>query len=197
MMTKFEDRLFHELMRDHGTELSAQQAARKTRAIARPVWLSSGVIAAAGASAVGLVMFGSGATPAFAVTQNDNGTATIALHQMSGITGANAKLHSLGDNVIIVPVRPGCEPISSLPLPPGSGHVSGSGSENVETGAITVNVTGLPAGDIVVVAASHKRNTYQMATVVTTPPAPSCVSLPATPSGPGPTQSSGSGTTTG
>jgi hypothetical protein len=194
MMTKFEDRLFTELMHEHGAELSPPRAGRKTRT----VWLSGGVLAAAGASTAGLVMFGSGAAPAFAVTQNSNGTATIALHDTSGIAGANAKLHSLGDNVIIVPVQPGCAPISSLPRPPGSGHVSGSGSANVQTGAITVNVTGLPAGDIVVVAASHTGNTYQLATIVTTPPAPSCVApLPAPPAQPNPTSTSGLSTSVG
>jgi len=180
-MTKFEDRLFDDLMQEHGTELSPRRATRYTR----PVWIGGGIIAAAGASAAGLVMFGSGATSAFAVTQNGDGTATVALREMSGIAGANAKLHSLGDNVVIVPVAPGCEPMSSLPrVGRIAGEVTGSGMAS-KSGQITVNVTGIPAGDIAVVAVEQAGGTTQMATQITTPPAPSCVSLPAPPSGPG------------
>ena len=178
MMSKFEDRLFHELMRDHGAELSPL---RKTRTVARPVWLSGGVLAAAGATTAGLVMFGSGTAPAFAVTQNDNGTATIAVHQLSGIAGANAKLHSLGDNVVIVPVQPGCEPASSLPRVQGLQGKMITGSASTAGGQITVNVTGIPAGDIAVVAIQQTGGTTQMSTTITTPPAPSCLSLPAPP----------------
>jgi hypothetical protein len=178
-MSKFEDRLFHELMRDHGAELSPPC---KTRTVARPVWLSGGVLAAAGATAAGLVMFGSGAAPAFAVTQNDNGTATIAVHQLSGIAGANAKLHSLGDNVVIVPVGPGCEPASSLPRVQGlQGTMTTGSASRTAGGQITVNVTGIPAGDIAVVAIQQTGGTTQMSTTITTPPAPSCLSLPAPP----------------
>lgn len=177
MMTKFEDRLFDDLIRAHGAELSAPTAARRNRA----VWLSGGVVAAAGASAAGLVMFGSGATPAFAVTQNSDGTATIAVHQLSGIAGANAKLHSLGDNVVIVPVQAGCPSLGSLPK---AGQITGkttSTGMRSASGQITVNVTGIPAGDIAVVGVSQNGTMTQMGVAITTAPAPSCVSLPAPP----------------
>ena len=184
MMSKFEDRLFRELMRDHGAELSPPRKTRTvTRTVARPVWLSGGVLAAAGATAAGLVMFGSGTEPAFAVTQNDNGTATIAVHQLSGIAGANAKLHSLGDNVVIVPVQPGCEPASSLPRVQGLQGTMMTGTASRSAGGqITVNVTGIPAGDIAVVAIQQSGGTTEMSTTITIPPAPSCVGpLPAPP----------------
>jgi hypothetical protein len=193
MMTRFEDRLFDELMRDHRAELSARPA-RKTRRVARPVWLSGGVLAAAGATAAGLVMFGSGAAPAFAVTQHSNGTATIALRDASGVAGANAKLHSLGDNVVIVPVEPGCEPASSLPRVPGLQGRTMGGSSSTVGGQITVDVTGIPAGDIAVVAYQRVGRAVQMSVTITTPPAPSCLSLPAPPPPqPGATQSAGLG----
>jgi hypothetical protein len=191
-MRKFEDRLFDELMQEHGAELSASPAHR-TRRVARPVWLSGGVLAAAGVTAGGLVMFGGGAAPAFAVTQNANGTVGIAVHDTSGIAGANAKLHSLGDsNVVIVPVGPGCEPASSLPRVTGlQGRTIGGGSSDIN-GQVTVNVTGIPAGDIAVVAYQHIGRTGQMLVAITTPPAPACLSLPAPPSNPNPTATSGS-----
>jgi hypothetical protein len=191
-MTKFEDRLFDELMHDHGAELSAPRAAHRTRRVARPMWLSGGVLAAAGATAAGLVMFGSGAAPAFAVTQNRDGTATIALSDVSGVAGANQKLHSLGDNVVIVPVEPGCEPVSSLPRVPGLQGRTMGGSSGTVGGQITVNVTGIPAGDIAVVAYQQSGRSVQMSVTITSPPAPSCVSMPAPPPPqPGATQSGG------
>jgi hypothetical protein len=186
MMTKFEDRLFDELMTEHGAGLPAQRAANRTRTVARPVWLSGGVLAAAGATAAGLVMVGGGGAQAFAVTQNSNGTATIAVHDMSAIAGANAKLHALGDNVVIVPVKAGCPSMSTLPGVP---HVAGqevtsSGSVSKD-GQITVNVTGIPAGDIAVVAIQQTGNMTEMASQITTPPGPACVSMPTPPPGGG------------
>ena len=59
-----------------------------------------------------------GKTPAYAVTSNPNGTVTLAVYKKSGIAGANAKLHELGDSqVYVVPVEAGCPSISSLPAP--------------------------------------------------------------------------------
>jgi hypothetical protein len=190
-MRNFEDRLFDELMHEHGAGLTAQPAHR-TRRVARPVWLSGGVLAAAGVTAGGLVMFGGGGAPAFAVTQNSNGTVGIALHDTSAIAGANAKLHSLGDNVVIVPVEPGCEPLSSLPRVPNlQGHRVSEGGTRNAAGQITVKVTGIPAGDIAVVAIQQTAQGVESATVITTPPAPTCVApLPAPPSNPTPVQTS-------
>jgi hypothetical protein len=37
------------------------------------------------------------------------------------VVQANAKFHQLGDRVVVVPVRPGCPSISSLPKPAVSG----------------------------------------------------------------------------
>ena len=59
-----------------------------------------------------------GKTPAYAVTNNPNGTVTLAVYQKAGIAGANAKLHALGDSqVYVVPVGAGCPSMSSLPAP--------------------------------------------------------------------------------
>jgi hypothetical protein len=191
MMTKFEDTLFDELMRDHGPALAAvRRPAPHGRLAARPVWLTGGGIAAVGATAAGLVLF-SGGAPAYAVTQNSNGTATIAIHQLSGISGANAKLRALGDQVVVVPIQPGCPPITSLTAPAPSGKVTTQGSDS--NGQVTVNVTGLPAGEIAVVGFEQSGSRTTMVQAVTSGPAPSCISIPAVVPPGGSTQTGGSG----
>jgi hypothetical protein len=63
-------------------------------------------------------------------------------------------------------------------------------------GSVTVNAKGIPAGDILVVgvetnAHAASGTTYSMgASRLTSPPAPSCVSLPAPPAAPGSSASS-------
>jgi hypothetical protein len=141
------------------------------------------------AAAAGVLVAGGG-TPAYAVTTHPDGTVTLAVTKASGISGANGRLHQLGDRVVVVPVEPGCPSINSLPTP-AVRPVRISGSTKVgRSGSVTVNAKGIPAGDVLVVGVetnAHAANgtTYSMAAArLTAPPAPSCVSLPAPPAGP-------------
>jgi hypothetical protein len=90
-----------------------------------------------------------------------------------------------------VPVEPGCPSINSLPAPAMRPvHISGS-TKIGRDGSVTVNAKDIPAGDILVVGVetnAHAANgtTYSMSdSRLTSPPAPSCVSLPAPPATPG------------
>jgi hypothetical protein len=197
MMTKFEDALFDELIREHGPALAAiRPPASQRRLASRPVWLTGGGIAAIGATAAGLVLF-SGGAPAYAVTQNSDGTATIAIHQLAGIKGANARLHALGDQVVVVPIQAGCPPITSLTAHAPSGEVTTSGAVSSD-GQITVNVTGIPAGEIAVVGIQQTGSLVRMVQGITSGPAPSCLSIPANmPAGGSTQQTSGTGGTGG
>jgi len=205
-MTKFADELFADLMREHGSTLAQTRppAAPKRHIPGRRTLLAAGaggvaVAAAAGAlvasggppAAHGGTSADGGSSPAYAVTKNSDGTVTLAVYKASGIAGANARLRQLDDGqVVIVPVAPGCPSPSSLPAPavPPSGHISVQGSDSKD-GGITVNAQGIPAGDILVVGAQTTVNgtlvTTQMGSRLTSPPAPSCISLPAPPPPPG------------
>jgi hypothetical protein len=188
-MTKFEDQLFDDLMREHGSTLTnARRPAPRRPVATRRTLLAvgGGGIAAAAAAGV-LVATAGGTTPAYALTTHSNGTITLAVYQKSGIAAANAKLHALGDSqVYVVPVGAGCPSMSSLPAPAVSlngGHLSVQSSASVGAGgSVTVNAKGIPAGDIVVVAVETVTNgnttTSLAANRLTTAPAPSCVSLP-------------------
>jgi hypothetical protein len=194
-MTKFADQLFDDLMREHGPALARTTPAVSKPALSKPTpgqrvatrrtLLAAGAACAAVATTAGVLAAGGG-TPAYAVTANPDGTVTLAVHQESGIAGANARLRQLGDGrVVVVPVKAGCPSLRSLPAPaePRSGHIPTQASSR--DGSVTVKAEGIPAGDILVVGF---KTTTQGSTVstaggstLTSPPAPSCVSIPAAP----------------
>jgi hypothetical protein len=189
-MTKFADELFTDLMREHGPALDLVRLPSR-RAVPRPVWLAAGVVGMAGAITAGVTVAGGG-SPAYAVTANGDGTVTVAIAQLTGVDGANGALRTLGDRVVVVPVRPGCPTFDSLPVAdPGSrdhptqvsGSASSSGGSN---GTITVNARGVPAGDTLLVAASTGQKGINLAVKLIKDPAPRCVSaVPAPPVGGG------------
>lgn len=192
-MSKFEDQLFSDLMAEHRptlerTQHSPQPAHR--RAIPRPAWLGAGAVGVAGAATAAVMVLGG--SPAYAVTPHANGTVTVAVYRASGVVGANAKLHKLGARVIVVPARPGCPPMSSLPRPTPPVHLSVNVAAGIGQGghrSVTVGVgkPGIPAGDTLLLAFSpasyHGQNLGAGGLI--TGKAPRCVSLQAPPAGTG------------
>ena len=204
-MTRFADQLFDDLMREHGPALTnTRPPAPRGHIATRRALLAVGGGGVAVAAAAGVLVATAGAgpaghgartgqaaagqSPAYAVTNNPNGTVTLAVYQKDGIAGANAKLHELGDGqVYVVPVGAGCPSMSSLPAPavsPNGEHQSVRSEVSIggsAGGSVTVNAKGIPAGDILVVAVETTRTgnttTSLGAGKLTTAPAPSCVSL--------------------
>jgi hypothetical protein len=186
-MTKFEDQLYADLIHQHGHDLAgfARPTASRRAITPRRVLIATGAGGVAVAAAVGVLTAGGGA-PSYALTTSPDGTLTLAVYQSAGIAPANAKLRELGDNVVVVPVKAGCPSLSSLPAPAvtptGPISVGGSGSSS---GSITVDAHGVPAGDIIVVGVETSAQGVSVAGKLTSPPAPSCVSLPSQTSGNG------------
>jgi hypothetical protein len=196
-MTKFADQLFGDLMREHGpalarigppalSEPALSKPARGRHLATRRTLLAAGTACAAVAATAGVLAAGGG-TPAYAVTANPDGTVTLAVHQESGIAGANARLRQLGDGqVVVVPVKAGCPSLRSLPAPAGprSGHIPLQTTTSRD-GSVTVKAKGIPAGDILVVgvetSAQGSTVTSTGGSTLTSPPAPGCVSLPSAP----------------
>lgn len=180
-MTKFADQLFDDLMREHGPTLTLIRPPTppKRHLTARRTLLVAGAGAlAAGAAIAGTLAAGSG-TPAYAVTKNPDGTVTLAVYQSSGIAAANARLRQLGDQqVVVVPVQPGCPSLHSLPgaVPPRGVMIQTGISRG---GSITVQAQGIPPGDILVVGVETTAHGTLSGATLTSPPPPSCVSLPA------------------
>jgi hypothetical protein len=187
-MTKFADQLLDDLMREHGPALAHARppAARPRHAVTGRKLLVAGAGGVAVAAAAVGVMVAGGGTPAYAVTTHPDGTVTLAVTKLSGIPGANGALHKLGDRVVVVPVEPGCPSLGSLRPP----NVPLAGHPYVQTtvgigGSVTVNAKGIPAGDILVVGVETTTTGTTHGSMgggrLTSPPAPSCISLPAQP----------------
>ena len=189
-MTKFEDQLFADLMREHRSTLAhtTLPAPSRQRTAVRRTLTVAGAGSLGVAAAAGALVATSGGSPAYAVTTHPDGTVTIAVYKESGIAGANAKLRQLGDQVVLVPVRPGCP----APRPPAVsvlGHPISVGL-SVSHGSVTVHAKGIPDGDIVVLGVVTTGPSSLTGGTVSSRPAPSCISLPSAPRLPG---GSGSG----
>jgi hypothetical protein len=189
-MTKFEDRLFEELMAEHRHHLRAvPRPAPVRRHTRRPVWLVSGAAAAvAAATAAVLALSSAPAMAAYSVTRHD-GTVSVSVDNASGVAGANAALRKIHTRVVVVPVRPGCPPISSLPRPQPAPRpavwvktgVNGHGHRSV-----SVKIKGsIPAGDTMILAfTGNPRDGGSVgAGGIITGQVPRCVRLPSAPSG--------------
>src|SRR6516162_6308345 len=157
-MTKFEDQLFGQLVAEHGHRLRAvEQPAPARRRGRRPVWLATGAAGAVAAATAGVMALGSApAMAAYSVTQHD-GTVAVSVYRASGVAGANAALHRIHARVVVVPVRPGCPAIGTLPRPKPAPHPATSvGSSVGKNGhrAVTVKVGkgGIPKGDTLILA---------------------------------------------
>ena len=187
-MTKFEDRLFGQLMTEHGHQLQAppQQAParRPARRLARrPAWLAGGAVGVAGAVTAAVLALAS--APAYAVTQHD-GSTSVSVYSTAGVAGANAALRKIHARVVVVPVRAGCPPIGSLPRPHRVPHLSESVASGLSKSGhrgVTVKLRqgGIPRGDTMILAFSGGRGDSLGAGGIITGPAPRCVSLPAAP----------------
>jgi hypothetical protein len=187
-MTKFEDQLFGQLMTEHGHRLRAvEQPAPARRRVRRPVWLATGAAGAAAAVTATVVALGSApASAAYSVSQHD-GTVSVAVYSASGVAGANAALHRMHARVVVVPVRPGCPSITSLPRPRPAPHPSVSVGTKVNGQghrSVTVKIKGgIPAGDTMILAFTgnpHGGGSVGAGGIITGH-APRCVSLPAAP----------------
>ena len=181
-MTKFADQLYDDLMRQHGPALAAARppAASRRHLASRRVLLAAGGGGLAVAATVAGLVAGSG-SPAYALTTNSDGTITLAIYQASGIAQANAKLHQLGDDVVVVPIRPGCPPLRPPVVSP-KGKLVSLGVSRSRNGSITVSGHA-PAGDIQVVGVETTPDGRATVSQVSSPPAPAC--MPPAPPGNG------------
>jgi hypothetical protein len=197
IMTKFADQLLTDLMREHGSKLAYTRPPTPRRPIAsRRTVLAAGTGFVAVAATAGALV-ASGGTPAYALTTHPNGTVTLDVYREAGIAGINAKLQQLGDSqVVVVPVEPGCPSPAAPKVSPIGARIS-VGSARSADGSVTVDANGIPAGDILVVGFVTTANGSYGGSMLTSPPAPSCISLPSPPPGSGSGSGSGPQTVTG
>jgi hypothetical protein len=107
-MSKFTDRLWSELVRDHGAEL-AQVTRKPPHRFRKPrILAGTGAGVAAAGTAAALLLGAASTSPAFAVTRNHDGSVTVTITRLGSISGANQRLRALGYRAQLVQVAASC-----------------------------------------------------------------------------------------
>ena len=195
-MSKFEDRLWRDLVRKHGAALAQMtRPAPRTSGHARrrPRLLAGTSIGLAVAvTAAALVLSAASSPPAFAVNRNSDGTWTVSIQKLAAVHGANAKLAALGIRARFVVVTQGCT-VKALP-PAAVAAMSlakaGSGRAEAQIAVAKLDPTKIPPGKWQVIPAYRINGTVhvdkghliqgQAPTCFSTVPAPPCQPRPAT-----------------
>jgi hypothetical protein len=148
-VSSFEDRLWSDLVRDHGEQLRAIPApvAHRRR---RPALLTATALAVAGLTAAAIIAFTAttSAPPAYAVTTNPDGTVTVTLNDVSAIATLNARLAHDGIAARAVPLTADC-PIHGFPNPMPA-------DTDPSTYTITILPSQIPAGYTEVLAVGER-----------------------------------------
>ncbi|HEX4437093.1 MAG TPA: hypothetical protein VH061_09890 [Solirubrobacteraceae bacterium] len=168
-MSRFEDRLWDELVEQHGSLLLEPPATvmpRTPAAAGRLRWaarrrlpIAAFATALAGVLAALLIALGGGGagTPAYAITANGDGTVIVTIREIVGIEGANAKLAALGVPVRVVPVEPDCPAVSTGSAPdrvsPEREHTILSPVGPAGNASVKVTPGAIPSGDTLVLGA--------------------------------------------
>ena len=111
-MSKFTDRLWREIVREHGADLRELErpSARHGRGGRMPRLLAgTGLVGVAGAgAALAIALSAAGTSPAFAVTRNGDGSYSVGISNWRAIPLANARLRALGLRAQLVRVMSDC-----------------------------------------------------------------------------------------
>jgi hypothetical protein len=176
-MTSFEDRLWERLVDEHDADRVTIAAPRK-QLNHRPVMLGGSLTAVALATVAVVLSVGgtAGTQPAYAMTQNADGTVTVSINDLAtAVPELNAKFAAMGIDETVVPVEANCPASNSL----GDMLLASSGASMSETFTFSRGHKYLAPGDEGVVAAEQLPNgEVAMAMEAIKPPVPTC--FPAT-----------------
>jgi hypothetical protein len=146
-MSKFTDRLWSDLVREHGATLAYAGRPKPGRARRlRPRVLAGSTLALAGAgAALTVTLTATASTPAFAVTRQHDGSVSVKVSSRSGIAGANRELAAMGIHERVRAVSDS-QPVPLNCLAPGAGPDGKSlviaGSPMVLTGPVSTSMSG-------------------------------------------------------
>lgn len=172
-MGRFEDRLWSDLVQQHGAGLALAQRPAPRRRRTRPALLTGGAVGVLGtATALAFALAATTSTPAFAVTNNSDGTVTVTIHDIAGVAGANAELARLGVRASAVPAVSGCTaPVTREP----EYRFAGALRPDPASYAVTIKPSAIPRGDTLVLAAKElSTNRVELGVMLVRGPAPAC-----------------------
>lgn len=169
-MSTFEDRLWSDLVHEHGAEMRTHSGLTHAPRRRRPALLTGTALATAGATAAAALVLSAttSAPPAYAVATNPNGTVTVTLNDISAITGLNAELARDGIRAKAIPLTATC-PTRGFPgtMPAGT---------NPSTYTVTIDPGDIPAGFTAIVAVSETGSgQVKIAAGAWPNPGPSCL----------------------
>lgn len=113
-MSEFKDRLWRDLVREHGSRLDQLPGHEGGGHRAQRRLLAGGTVGLAGAGTVlALVLSAASSPPAFAVSRNSDGSVTLIFRQLTAIRQANVRMAQMGIPVRAVAVQADCAPAKS------------------------------------------------------------------------------------
>jgi hypothetical protein len=163
-MSKIEDRLWTDLICEPGADqaLAARQPPPVRRRAPRAPLAVGGLVLLGAIFAAALTLTAStSTTPAYPVTVNANGSVSVTLNEVLGVSGANEALARLGVRARIAQIQAGCTQTGEKAFPPG--HESHELQERmVETQDVGEGLAGqawvihpdaIPQGDTLLITA--------------------------------------------
>jgi hypothetical protein len=152
-MSRFTDRLWQELMREHRAQLEAiDRPAAERRRRALPRLLAGTTVGLAGVgTAIALAIGAASSTPAFAVTKNPDGTVSVTINKLAGVAGANRKLAQFGVRAVAVPIEAGC---AAAPPVAARAMAAKIHAAIATGGTVRIDPRQIPAGKRLVLAAA-------------------------------------------
>lgn len=173
-MSKFEDRLWSELVLDHGPQLAGMPRLELPSHPRRgPIAVAAVALAGAIAAVALTATTGPSPSDAFSVSQSSDGDVAITIREISGVTGANAQLAGLHVSVRVAAVQANCSSTGEIvPIPPAivSDLVQHEGERFV------VKPDLIPQGDVLVLSARAVGQYIGFGYAFYRGSAPSCVS---------------------
>jgi hypothetical protein len=170
-MSKIEDRLWADLGREPGAELTlaVRQPPSDRRRSSRTSLAAGGALALIGAILAALfVTAGTRNTPAYAVTMNGDGSVTLTLNEVLGVSGANEQLARLGVRAVVAKMEPGCTATGEVVESASSQqHIVEPEKQGEGVGGLRVVIhpNAIPSGDTVQISVQYANDGKPVATI--------------------------------
>ncbi|HEY0496952.1 MAG TPA: hypothetical protein VGD48_14505 [Kutzneria sp.] len=146
-MSSFEDRLWQDLLREHGEELDTVRRIRPRR---RPALVAAAALAVVGGAAA--VTFGGGViggTPAYAVDQRPDGSVTVTLKEIAAADQTNAVLKERGIPIRVLPYKADCANTRLYTVDESAPETEFGDNNGAQ--AMVLKTTSVPPGDYAVI----------------------------------------------